>query len=898
MGIDNFSQINVPGELIQKVDSPRCSLDVQIELQSPSEVITGDIVRLQSFSGSEGISQEFEFQLDLRVNDYTLYDSSPVWEQISPLSDSASSMSLDRLLGAPITVMLGLPETEEEQSGTYPEDRKVSYFNGIIFSVGMKERGVWNITMKPRLSRLHLQSSYRIFEDQTILEVISNVLNNNQILNTSYALDAYGNMNEGAGSSVINGLGIYRRQDWLQSGETDFEFLNRLMDKAGIFYYFVHSLTDHIMVLTDQSYYQSLYEDGPLGSLSGASQSLKKLYLTGTKPSYDIEDNISDFKFERSLAVNGVSTIVAQQKAAWDSQSPADVAPVYRDDTLSETSLSMEKLHLVSFGASEEELTIRREQLESQLLSAKSSLSGSSCFAGLRSGYMFALQESVDSEASGATSPTVVDSDQSSSNEYRPELVGVPMVAVTVSHKADAEGHYSNEFSAFDAQGYGQAFKAEGDQEGVIIAQVCDETDYSLYHSTVLTSGASKLTSTGATGINYLKQGDFVSKANKTFSTPVTGTEYDAKGVYVQFVSQGQMNAPVWVRLSNSMTTIPEKGTFVSIARARDETEIPEITQVLDSVGSKNAMPSRYSSNTSWGDSYSANYGGSYRISVPETSDTDYSTFTSIVNSAETTGSYDDVSFSESASYNFSISKLSRSVSLTGVPGSGVNLSSDFAFTGDAASAAQASQSVNYGSSYTKNETVGESRSLNIQHGKEYSDTKSYGGSDSEVYQEGYQHSVTTLKGDSYTKTDQSQGKSTTRTEMRDSESHNTVTGKSKSYDNTNESISSSVQGSSLSTNVVGASMQNSVTGVSNTNSLTGVSGSVSVTGASTELSVTGASTSLKLTGWDGSISIARRTDSIKIDGIGIRYQDKTSTPEVETTLFGVKIVGGMNIIT
>ena len=186
----------------------------------------------------------------------------------------------------------------------------------------------------------------------------------------------------------------------------------------------------------------------------------------------------------------------------------------------------------------------------------------------------------------------------------------------------------------------------------MIIAQVCDETDYSLYHSTVLTSGASKLTSTGATGINYLKQGDFVSKANKTFTTPVTGTEYDAKGVYVQFVSQGQMNAPVWVRLSNSMTTIPEKGTFVSIARARDETEIPEITQVLDSVGSKNAMPSRYSSNTSWGDSYSANYGGSYRISVPETSDTDYSTFTSIVNSAETTGSYDDVSFSESEQNN------------------------------------------------------------------------------------------------------------------------------------------------------------------------------------------------------------------------------------------------------
>ena len=192
MGIDNFSQINVPGELIPVVDSPRCSLDVQIELQSPSEVITGDILRLQSFSGSEGISQEIEFQQELRVNDYTLYDSSPVWEQISPLSDSASSMSLDRLLGAPITVMLGLPETEEEQSGTYPEDRKVSYFNGIIFSVGMKERGVWNITMKPRLSRLHLQSSYRIFEDQTILEVISNVLNNNQILNTSYALDAYG----------------------------------------------------------------------------------------------------------------------------------------------------------------------------------------------------------------------------------------------------------------------------------------------------------------------------------------------------------------------------------------------------------------------------------------------------------------------------------------------------------------------------------------------------------------------------------------------------------------------------------------------------------------------------------------------------------------------------------
>ena len=440
----------VPGPIpvtkakVDILDRPRCSLDVEIDGAEETPLLD-DVLRLQSFSGQEAISQEFEFSLDIRANDYFFADGEMIDVSDTDRPDQAT-LDMDTLLGASITVMLGLPETESELQETYPEKRQVSYFNGIIHGISMADRGVWNITMKPQLSILHLQSSYRIFADKTILEVISDVLQENRINHSTKTINEDGSVNEN-GSSIVKGLANYRRQDWFQAGESDFEFLTRLMEKAGIFYYFVHSPGCHTMVLTDQSYYvpllKSTESDQYAYSVQGVEpeeidaentewegNQLRVLYLTGPKIGQDLEDIATQFSFQKNLTVGSVATLLGVRNPMWD-PSPehgnvggtgellaGSAQPTQITQAGTVKARKMHKVQMVSYGNSNTEVAFRNEILEKQILSAKSTLSGTCGLAELRSGHKFVIRDLVD----------------------RPELSHSIMVAMTVSHKAAADG--------------------------------------------------------------------------------------------------------------------------------------------------------------------------------------------------------------------------------------------------------------------------------------------------------------------------------------------------------------------------------------------------------------------------------------------------------------------------
>lgn len=842
-------------------DSPRCSLDIQMQLVDGRK-LTSQVVRLQSFSGQEGISQPFEFNLDLRLNDYTQYESTPQWALIEP-EDDLPRLTMDALLGASVTVMIGQPETEEATSRAYPENRPVSYFNGVVFDVSMKDRGVWGITMKPRLSILGLQSRYRIFEDQTILDVISSVLNENGIAFTASALLSDGSIDADAKFPVVTGLATYRTQSWMQGGETDLDFLNRLIEKAGLFFYFVHSQNEHVMVLTDQSYYQQLYEpaDMEAGDNLSNEKNLRRLFLTSPELGQEFEDSISQFSLQRSLTVQGVSTILAGKQASWQSADPADVAPVYRDDRLANSTLSMEKMLLVSFGASERELDIRKDQIEKQLLSAKSSFSGSSGLPELRSGYVFALEETreiwedyqdndngkpnkrrsgndlLTSKYPGQppSSPRprtrlkqTEDPSEQDLGPIRPELDGAEMVAVTVSHNATIDGKYSNQFSAYDRSGYGKAYQAAGDQDGAMIAQVCDKTGNTERAANNPLEKVTKFVKSSAVSRYFMPKTDFVEKYQKTFSAADSKDgSYAAQGVYVQFINSDESAAPVWVRLSDSMTTIPERGTFVMVSRARDETEIPEVSQVLDSVGSRSVMPKKYSKSTSWGDSYSTSYGNSYRVSVPSASKTAYDTFTELVNDQRDTDSFTDVSFSESSSANFSVAERSRSVSVAG-NASAEEIKKQADLTPAIDSYAQVSRSVTYGDTHAVTEQLGD----------QFSRSETVGLITNLSKQTGYQHSESEIEGSTVSITDQT-GDAITR-------SNNTlVTSENNSL--TNISISNTTD--SISYANVGVSFSNSATAISNSINVVGVSSTSNITDSSISIGVTGLNVADNVTG-------------------------------------------------
>jgi type VI secretion system secreted protein VgrG len=946
-----------------RADAPRCALDVKMQLVDGS-VLSSDVLRLQSFSGEEGISQPFEFKLDLRADDYTFYEATQQWAQIEP-DDKRPRLIMDALLGASVTVMIGLPETEEETQGAYPEDRQVSYFNGVVFNVSMMDRGVWSITMKPRLSLLGLQSSYRIFEEMTILHVIEKVLADNNIHCTSAKLRPDGSMDPDAAFPVVTGLGTYRTQSWLQGGETDLDFINRLMEKAGLFFYFVHSENDHIMVLTDQSYYQHLREPHSENA-SEESLALRRLYLTSPTVGQDFEDTVSQFSLQRALTVQGISTILARKQAAWLSEDPANVSPVYRDDRLANPTLSMERQLLVSFGASERELDIRKEQLEKQLLSSKSSFSGSSGLTDMRSGYVFALQETRDvweyyednevggselrsmaKDLLGSKYPEGLESSLGSRTRrkqrdslsrqdlgpIRPELDGAEMVAVSVSHNATIDGKYSNQFTAYDRFGYGKAFDAVGDQEGTIVAQVCDKAGNADRSAISTLAAVTKFAKTKSKTVSrfFMPKRDFVEKYQKTFSAQGSGDdEYKAQGVYVQFINSGEDTAPVWVRLSDGMTTIPERGTFVMVSRARDETEIPEVSQVLDSVGSRTVMPKKYSKNTSWGDSFSTSYGDSYRVSVPNVPQTEYETFTELVNGQRTTGAFNDVSFSESASSNFNVAAKSRSVSVSG-PAPPGDISAQHKLAPSTDQYAQVSQSITYGDSYnsseqqgdtvSKSQTVGTTTSTSKVLGDSTTHSTTIGNSDTQTEQIGNQTNVTTIAGDTHTTTNQTGDSTNVSTNTSTfsvsataiSVSTNTV-GDSVANNNTEVSFAANVTGLSASENVTGINQAYNVTGTNVSSSETGTTFSEDFTGISETLTSTGIQTTTNLTGVsDAMTSTGVQTtttlveeqvsfenivasQNFKMNEAGIWTEVQPDTPKTEIQGFAVQIIVEMHI--
>jgi hypothetical protein len=123
----------------------------------------------------------------------------------------------------------------------------------------------------------------------------------------------------------------------------------------------------------------------------------------------------------------------------------------------------------------------------------------------------------------------------------RPELDGAEMVAVSVSHNATIDGKYSNQFTAFDRFGYGKAFDAAGDQDGTIVAQVCDKAGNSDRSAISPLAAVTKFVKSNAVSRFFMPKTDFVEKHQKTFSALGSGdTEYKAQGVYVQFINSSE----------------------------------------------------------------------------------------------------------------------------------------------------------------------------------------------------------------------------------------------------------------------------------------------------------------------------------------------------------------------
>jgi type VI secretion system secreted protein VgrG len=171
-----------------------------------------DVLLLQDLTGHEGISRLFSYDLNL-------------------LAYENSSISFQNIVGQKVTITIQLPDGTPRYINGYisrftqgdTDDRMFTHYHGQVV---------------PWLWFLTRQADCRIFQNMTAPDIISQVLNLFSFKDFRTSLKA-----------------TYPTLDYcVQYRETSFNFVSRLMEEYGIFYYFDHTVQGkHTLVLADQS---------------------------------------------------------------------------------------------------------------------------------------------------------------------------------------------------------------------------------------------------------------------------------------------------------------------------------------------------------------------------------------------------------------------------------------------------------------------------------------------------------------------------------------------------------------------------------------------------------------------------------------------------------------------
>jgi type VI secretion system secreted protein VgrG len=178
---------------------------------SVKSALADDVLLFKRMTCSEALGQIYTYQLEL----------------LSTRSD----IRIADVLGTSMTVVLDLPEGGER------------YFNGIVtrFAYRGWRDGMasYDAVLHPALWLLTRSSNCRIFQDKSAIDIVTAVCQD----------AAYGgliSLDTGSLSATPAA-----RTYCVQYRETDFNFVCRLLEEEGIYFYFIHSDGAHKMVLAD-----------------------------------------------------------------------------------------------------------------------------------------------------------------------------------------------------------------------------------------------------------------------------------------------------------------------------------------------------------------------------------------------------------------------------------------------------------------------------------------------------------------------------------------------------------------------------------------------------------------------------------------------------------------------
>ena len=172
-----------------------------------STALPDNTLVFSSMSGQERLSELFEYQVELLSTD--------------------ADIDLNTLLGQPITIGVDRPDGE------------VRYFNGYITTgsfVGEDDDFyLYSVGIRPWLWFLSRTTDCRIYQDMSAPDIIKDIFRS-----------------EGFSDFKDELVETYDSRNYcVQYRESDLDFINRLMEQEGIYYYFEHEDGKHNLVLCD-----------------------------------------------------------------------------------------------------------------------------------------------------------------------------------------------------------------------------------------------------------------------------------------------------------------------------------------------------------------------------------------------------------------------------------------------------------------------------------------------------------------------------------------------------------------------------------------------------------------------------------------------------------------------
>ncbi|NQZ12023.1 MAG: hypothetical protein HRT35_33135, partial [Algicola sp.] len=519
-------------------------LAIKIELGNADTGLDDDYMRVATLEGQESVNELYQFNVEVHANDHNSVDVTAQPSSFGFAEATNDSVALVQgmggtLLGKWAQLRVALPYDKDrfthlpmEANPDWEDKTPSRFFGGIITSVTHGTPGAYQLVMQSVLYPLTLRNRYFIYKDLTIEALLMALLSHEILTYHSHFKLLF----------KLDYSTITRQQDWLQAGESDFEFLKRVLAKAAIHFYFIHDADALTLVFSNQA--TSKKEVAIPGHGKGPLK-LRYSYTNAKSLGLQQDDMFCELKYEVKMVQQMVHTVLTRQQPVWETNNVAKYTSYANAKSNTRQSVGYHRHRCYAYGVNKVEAAEQDSQACQQLRTGAGCLTGISTSPLLSPGYTFELSQPVVEVGVASQMPGQFDKRT--------------FVVTKINHKASDTESYNGTVEAVEVnitenhndQTLITPFDMQSTQQGTILAKVLKTAVPKDWH--------------------YRNKNNFQTEMS---SVSYAGDVERHIGCIGQFATDsGAAGATHWVGLSATSQNVPEVHAMVQIGRAGNESE-------------------------------------------------------------------------------------------------------------------------------------------------------------------------------------------------------------------------------------------------------------------------------------------------------------------------------------